>query len=215
MYRSESPQRSRKSKKSKHKKSKSKKHKKHKKHKKDKKKKKTKKKKKSSREEAKTGSNTLPSLPEAKIIVNDRLNIPILLAGNNYGMLEKTIRKSGHGRKPLKGQTVKLHGSGYLKTGKKRFWTTSGKYGKPYSFTVGIGKVVKGWDHGVLSMRVGEKAELHVSGNFGYGVTGNETWQIPPNAELIFEIEILHIGKYYSFMFDVCVRVCVCVCICV
>jgi peptidylprolyl isomerase len=133
-------------------------------------------------------------LPDVKFIINDRLNVPIPLGGNQFGLVEKTITKSGHGRKPLRGQTVTLHVAGFLKTGMKPFWNTRDKGQRPYSFVAGVGNVIKGWDMGVMAMRLGEHASIECSGNFGYGMKGFPAWQIPPNATIIFRCEVLHIG---------------------
>ena len=114
--RSESPERSKKAKKAKKTKKSSKSKKKKDKKKKDKKKK-DKKAKKKKQSEAKE-SKTVP--PETKQVFDDRLNVPILLSNNRCGMLEKIIKKCGHGRKPIRGQTVTLACTGYLKAGKKQ-----------------------------------------------------------------------------------------------
>uniref|UniRef100_A0A7S4DLK4 peptidylprolyl isomerase n=1 Tax=Lotharella globosa TaxID=91324 RepID=A0A7S4DLK4_9EUKA len=105
---------------------------------------------------------------------------------------------TGTGRRPVKGQEVQLHCKGWLMKSKKVFWNTREKKGdghkiKPYKFRVGVGKVIKGWDAGVLSMRLGEKAIIVCTGSYGYGLKGNIKWGIPPNADLEFEMELLHI----------------------
>lgn len=110
-------------------------------------------------------------------------------------MVEKTIKKVGHGRFPQRGQTVTLQVTGYLQSGRKKFWSTKDKYQKPYKYTAGIGKVIKGWDEGVMRMRLGERAELNITGDMGYGMKGFEAWNIPANAALIFDIEVLSIGE--------------------
>ena len=65
--------------------------------------------------------------------------------------------------------------------------------GKPFSFTIGVGQVIKGWDEGVIQMSLGEKALLEITPEFGYGATG-AGGAIPPNADLIFEVELLKIN---------------------
>ncbi|KAL2455245.1 Peptidyl-prolyl cis-trans isomerase FKBP12 [Abeliophyllum distichum] len=62
---------------------------------------------------------------------------------------------------------------------------------KPFSFQIGQGKVIKGWDEGVLGMQVGEVARLRCTPDYGYGPSGFPAWGIQPNSVLIFEIEVL------------------------
>ena len=70
---------------------------------------------------------------------------------------------------------------------------SSHKRNKPFSFTIGIGQVIRGWDEGVMTMKVGEKAMLHISSDYGYGPRG-AGGVIPPNADLNFEVELLEIN---------------------
>ena len=80
--------------------------------------------------------------------------------------------------------------SGTLQDGS--VFDSSHKRGRPFRFQIGIGKVIKGWDEGVLNMKIGEKATLHISSDYGYGTAG-AGGVIPPNADLIFEVELLEI----------------------
>lgn len=66
---------------------------------------------------------------------------------------------------------------------------------KAFSFNVGIGQVVRGWDEGMESMSEGEEARLEMTGDYAYGSGGFPAWGIGPNATLIFDIEILSIAK--------------------
>jgi len=75
----------------------------------------------------------------------------------------------------------------------KKFWSTRDT-NEPFSFNVGLGKVIRGWDEGMMSMKQGEKANLHMSADYGYGASGFPAWGIPANAPLMFEVEILKIG---------------------
>lgn len=70
---------------------------------------------------------------------------------------------------------------------------SSHKRNKPFSFTIGIGQVIRGWDEGVMSMKLGEKAVLKISSDYGYGARG-AGHVIPANADLSFEVELLKIN---------------------
>ncbi len=105
----------------------------------------------------------------------------------------KTLIRSGSGALPRKGQTVTVHCTGYGKNGnlQAKFWSTKDPGQQPFSFQVGVGQVIKGWDEGVLGMQIGEIAKLHCSPDYAYGAGGFPAWGIQPNSELIFEIEVL------------------------
>jgi peptidylprolyl isomerase len=95
----------------------------------------------------------------------------------------------GTGAQPQKGQTVECHYTGWLTGGRK--FDSSKDRGRPFSFPLGAGRVIKGWDEGVLTMKVGGKRRLLVPPELGYGARGAGV--IPPGAELIFEVELLAI----------------------
>jgi FKBP-type peptidyl-prolyl cis-trans isomerase len=99
--------------------------------------------------------------------------------------------KVGAGASPSKGAQVVVHYSGWLTNGKR--FDSSVVRGKPFSFMVGRRKVIKGWDEGVMSMKVGGVRQLKVPPALGYGARGDPP-VIPVNATLIFEIELLEIG---------------------
>ncbi|XP_020107920.1 peptidyl-prolyl cis-trans isomerase FKBP12 [Ananas comosus] len=107
--------------------------------------------------------------------------------------VEKQILKPGDGPKPVKGQTVTVHCTGFGKDGdlSKKFWSTKDPGQEPFSFKIGMGSVIKGWDEGVLGMQVGEIARLQCTPDYAYGAGGFSTWGIRPNSVLIFEIEVL------------------------
>jgi FKBP-type peptidyl-prolyl cis-trans isomerase len=83
------------------------------------------------------------------------------------------------------------HYTGTLTNGTK--FDSSVDRGKPFTFSIGIGQVIKGWDEGVIQMSLGEKAILEIIPEFGYGAMGSGG-AIPPNADLIFEVELLAIN---------------------
>ncbi len=99
--------------------------------------------------------------------------------------------KKGQGASPKKGQSVVVHYSGWLKKGGKKF-DSSVDRGEPFAFRVGVGQVIRGWDEGVLSMKVGGKRKLIIPPKLGYGARG-AGGLIPPNATLIFEVELLEL----------------------
>ena len=96
--------------------------------------------------------------------------------------------KLGTGPTAEKGQTVKVHYTGWLTTGKK--FDSSVDSGRPFSFTLGAGEVIKGWDEGVSGMKVGGKRQLKIPAPLAYGEKGYPG-VIPPNATLIFDVELL------------------------
>ena len=102
--------------------------------------------------------------------------------------LEYWDLKAGSGPTALRGERVKVHYTGWLTTGKK--FDSSVDAGKPFSFTLGGGEVIKGWDEGVEGMKVGGKRQLRIPPQLGYGERGYPG-VIPPNATLIFDIELL------------------------
>jgi len=93
----------------------------------------------------------------------------------------------GTGGSPSPGKTVIVHYTGRLEDGTK--FDSSVDSGQPFEFTIGVGKVIKGWDEGVMTMKVGGKRKLIVPPDLGYGARG--VGPIPPNSTLIFDVELL------------------------
>lgn len=96
----------------------------------------------------------------------------------------------GAGDVAVAGKTVSVHYTGWLENGKK--FDSSVDRGQPFSFPLGAGQVIKGWDEGVQGMKVGGKRKLTIPSDLGYGSRG-AGGVIPPNATLIFDVELLGI----------------------
>jgi FKBP-type peptidyl-prolyl cis-trans isomerase len=99
--------------------------------------------------------------------------------------------KSGAGARPKRGDTVTVHYTGWLTDGAK--FDSSVDRDDPFSFTLGLGQVIQGWDQGVATMCVGDKVKLTIPPELAYGAEGYPG-AIPPNATLIFEVELLSVG---------------------
>ena len=98
----------------------------------------------------------------------------------------------GTGATAAPGNNVKVHYSGFLTTGEK--FDSSRDRGEPFSFPLGAGQVIKGWDEGVAGMKVGGQRQLRIPPALGYGAAG-AGGAIPPNATLIFDVELLGVDK--------------------
>ena len=98
----------------------------------------------------------------------------------------------GTGATAQPGKNVKVHYSGFLTNGTK--FDSSRDRGEPFVFPLGAGQVIKGWDEGVAGMKVGGQRQLRIPPELGYGASGAGS-VIPPNATLIFDVELLEVGK--------------------
>ena len=94
----------------------------------------------------------------------------------------------GDGGSPTPGQTVIVHYTGWLTNGTK--FDSSVDRGQPFTFPIGQQRVIKGWDEGVMTMKIGGKRKLTIPPELGYGPRG-AGGVIPPNATLVFEVELL------------------------
>ncbi|OMJ14353.1 FK506-binding protein 1 [Smittium culicis] len=92
---------------------------------------------------------------------------------------------------PKVGDKLSMHYTGTLEDGKK--FDSSRDRGSPFVFTIGVGQVIKGWDEGIMKMSLGERAKLTITGDYAYGPRGYPGL-IPPNATLIFDVELLKIN---------------------
>lgn len=99
-----------------------------------------------------------------------------------------TDLKVGSGPQPTSGKQVKVHYTGWLVDGTK--FDSSVDRGEPFVFVIGAGQVIPGWDEGVMTMKKGGKRKLVIPAKLGYGARG-VPGAIPPNATLIFEVELL------------------------
>jgi len=95
----------------------------------------------------------------------------------------------GNGDVAKEGSHVRVHYTGWLTTGKK--FDSSVDAGKPFDFTIGNGEVIKGWEEGVSGMRVGGKRQLRIPPDLAYGSEGTPDGTIPPNATIIFDVQLL------------------------
>ncbi|QYZ66624.1 MAG: peptidylprolyl isomerase [Gammaproteobacteria bacterium (ex Lamellibrachia satsuma)] len=97
----------------------------------------------------------------------------------------------GDGEVAAAGQTVSVHYTGWLTDGSK--FDSSVDRNEPFSFSLGRGMVIRGWDEGVAGMKVGGKRKLTIPAQLGYGAAG-AGGVIPPNATLVFDVELLSVN---------------------
>lgn len=100
---------------------------------------------------------------------------------------------AGTGAVAKEGDRVRVHYTGWLTTGKK--FDSSVDAGRPFTFALGNGEVIQGWDEGVAGMKVGGKRQLRIPPQLGYGEGGSPDGTIPPNSPLIFEVQLLSVQE--------------------
>ena len=101
------------------------------------------------------------------------------------------ILKEGSGKEAKAGDYVSMHYTGWLRSNGSKF-DSSLDGGQPFDFDLGLGRVIAGWDEGVAGMQVGEKRQLVIPSVLGYGARGSGG-SIPPNADLVFDVELISI----------------------
>jgi FKBP-type peptidyl-prolyl cis-trans isomerase len=119
-------------------------------------------------------------------------NAPTKVTGDGVkapsGLVYWDIRV-GNGEVAKEGSHVRVHYTGWLPNGKK--FDSSVDAGRPFDFTIGNGEVIKGWEEGITGMRVGGKRQLRIPPALGYGADGTPDGTIPPNSNLIFDVQLL------------------------
>jgi FKBP-type peptidyl-prolyl cis-trans isomerase len=132
--------------------------------------------------------------PDKKdIIMTEKTTMQKLDSGLRFEVIKEAAADA---KKPTKGQNVQVHYTGWLNNGADGLgakFDSSVDRGQPFVFPVGVGYVIKGWDEGVAQMKVGQKIRLYVPAALGYGARGAGA-AIPPNADLIFDVEFLAIS---------------------
>jgi FKBP-type peptidyl-prolyl cis-trans isomerase FkpA len=140
--------------------------------------------KKSTQASARSNTEKPPERKFRKIDEKER-KVVTTKSGLKYEDLEE-----GLGAEAKAGDGVQVHYTGWLKNGKK--FDSSVDRGEPFEFPLGRGRVIKGWDEGVVGMKVGGKRKLIIPSELAYGKRGAGR-DIPPDAELTFEVELLDI----------------------
>jgi peptidylprolyl isomerase len=134
---------------------------------------------------AQAAADLSPATPETTAAMSEA-NLVTTDSGLQY-----TDVVEGTGAMPQAGQRVTVHYTGTLEDGTK--FDSSRDRGRPFTFQIGVGQVIKGWDEGVATMRVGGQRQLVIPAELGYGSRG-AGGVIPPNATLLFDVELLRIG---------------------
>lgn len=125
----------------------------------------------------------------------EKINSGDIMITTNSGLKYQILQESASAQLPQRGQQVTVHYTGWLdengQQGKK--FDSSVDRNEPFTFILGVGMVIRGWDEGVSTMKLGEKRRLIIPANLGYGTRGAGN-VIPGNATLIFDVELLKIS---------------------
>lgn len=142
--------------------------------------------------------NVVPATPVTNQIAQAESNPPMNAIPQNdpnvittASGLRYTDLIEGTGASPQTGQRVRVHYTGTLEDGTK--FDSSRDRNRPFDFTIGVGQVIRGWDEGVATMKVGGRRQLIIPPDLGYGARG-AGGVIPPNATLIFDVELLQVN---------------------
>ena len=136
-------------------------------------------------------STGAPNQTEVKTVETPSINMSESEIKETGTGLKYKVITAGTGATPKKGDTVIVHYTGTLEDGTK--FDSSRDRGQPFSFKLGAGQVIKGWDEGLSDMRVGDRRTLIIPPDLGYGARG-AGGVIPGNATLIFDVELLRIS---------------------
>jgi len=129
----------------------------------------------------------------AKAAAADKTKGPAMITTDSGLKYVDTV--VGTGASPVRGQQCLVHYTGWLndgRNGRGKKFDSSVDRGQPLAIPIGVGRVIKGWDEGVISMKVGGKRTLYIPSYLGYGPRG-AGGDIPPNADLIFDVELVNV----------------------
>ena len=126
--------------------------------------------------------------------INKRPHLALDAAFKRTGSgLDIYIERHGHGKKSLEGSRLKVHYEGWLAKDYKMFDSSRAKR-RPFEFELGKGNVIAGWDIALKDVRQGTKLQIKIPAKLAYGRQGVKSMGIPPNADLIFKVEVLKVS---------------------
>ena len=126
--------------------------------------------------------------------INKRPQLALEAAFKQTGSgVEIYIERHGHGKKSVEGSQLKVHYEGWLADDYKMFDSSRAKR-RPFEFELGKGTVIAGWDMALKDVRQGTKIQIKIPAKLAYGRQGVTSMGIPPNADLIFKVELLKVS---------------------